>query len=208
MLLRSFVVFSLSAALFISCSNPAQDAQSSFDYSEKAQDFITKNEFDSALFYLDKTLELNPKNYKSLTWKSTIYVKLKQFDNAIANARQVVALQPHYAESWAYLGMLYDITGDSIQARSCYAQSISEFDERILKETDKKAKDINKLNRAASLVLIGKPEDAKFEYQNLILNSEIDTAYINSISGLTKEEYLNILFQKEENQLLSEPDTK
>ncbi len=146
--------------------------------------------FDSALYYLDKAIKIDTTYYVAYGNKCTVYCALKDFRNALLEIQKEIAVKPDLAEAWAFEGMLNDKLSDTLNANKCYKKSIEMFDERIRDPSKQKYLYENKLNRAISLILMGQEEAGRRELKKLKETNPNDKS-LDDFLSLTKQEYLD-----------------
>jgi len=159
----------------------------------KAIGFFRIQNYDSALVYLDKAINIDSTYYTAYSNKCEVYCALKDFQKALIESQKAVAVKPDLAEGWTFTGMLYDKTGDAADALKCYRKSIELFDERISNPAKQKSLEANKLNRALSLILMGQEETGRKELKKLKEAYPNDNT-LDGFLNLTKKEYLDQLF--------------
>jgi len=152
-------------------------------------------EIDSALKLLNKAIELDDNYYYAYSNRATIYVIQKNYKNAIEECELVLEMNPDFAESWVFAGMLYDRIDKPQKANEYYQKSIELFDNQIENSKDKQQVNIIKLNKAVSLILLGKDYDAKQELLKLKLEDP-ENFMIDEIMKLSKTDYLNQILGK------------
>jgi tetratricopeptide (TPR) repeat protein len=70
--------------------------------------YLSQNEDPKNILpFLDKAIELDPKNPSLYLVKGSFYEKFKDFDNAIATYKKAVEINPKYFEGWNNLGVVY-----------------------------------------------------------------------------------------------------
>ena len=92
--------------------------------------------------------------------------------------------------------MLYDFLGDTIKAKSFYKKSIEIFDQRISNPDKKKDLESNRLNRAFSLILVGKEKEGKEELKKL-KSENPDNIMINEFLKMNKQDYIRQIIGNE-----------
>ena len=61
----------------------------------------------NVLPYLDKAIELDPKNPSLYFVKGTFYEKFKEYENALVQYKKTVEINPNYVAGWVNLGVVY-----------------------------------------------------------------------------------------------------
>jgi len=92
--------------------------------------------------------------------------------------------------------MLYDFSGDTIKAKSYYEKSIEIYDQRISNPDKKQDLESNRLNRAFSLILIGKEKEGKEEFKNL-KSENPDNIIIDEFLKINKQDYIRQIIGNE-----------
>ncbi len=73
----------------------------------KGYDSYKDDRLKEALEKLSLAIESNPQNYEAYFWRARTYIRLRQFDNAIADLHQVVDINPRYSAAYDNLGWLF-----------------------------------------------------------------------------------------------------
>lgn len=104
--------------------------------------YISQNEDPKKVLpFLDKAIELDPKNPSLYFVKGTFYEKFKEFNNAIAAYTKSIEVNPKYFEGWCNLGVVYYNIGVEKVAETgkVDVNNQKEFD-RIMKLADEQFK--------------------------------------------------------------------
>lgn len=195
--LSSLILISIGLALTQCRSQEKKTAYNpeAIRLNSKATAFITAQNYDSALFYLDKAISIDSTYYTAYGNKCGVYCALKDFQKALTESQKAIAVKPDLAEGWTFAGMLYDKLGDTLNAIKCYRKSIELFDERISNPAKQKFLEANKLNRALSLILMGQEETGRSELKKLKEAYPNDNA-VDGLLNMTKKEYLDQQFDE------------
>jgi tetratricopeptide (TPR) repeat protein len=188
------VCFSL--VIIASCNRSNQSTKynrKSIELQGFAVHLIQNNQYDSALILLDKAIKLDTTYYLAYADKVEIFLKLKDFNHAISESKQLLNIKPDFAEGWQFEGLIYDLIGDSVNAIKDYYKSIDLFSERLLDPQKKKYIFNNKLNIAVSLLLARQEKSA---YDSL---RKIKEQYPDQITG---DEFLKLSRKDLFNQLM------
>ena len=77
------------------------------EYVDTGCSCLQKNDFEKAIEYFNKAIEINP-NYKfAYINRATAYAKLKKYQNAINDYNKVIDLDPHWAEAYQFRSITY-----------------------------------------------------------------------------------------------------
>lgn len=196
---KSLTLVLISTWLILTHSNcqekkPVYDPKA-IELNNKATKFIMTGEYDRALLYLDSAIHIDTTYYSAYANKCTAYCSLKDFKKALKESQMVTIVKPDLAEGWTFTGMLHDWLGDTENALKCYQKSIEIFDERISNPDKQKSLEGNRLNRAVSLILMGKEETGRNELKKLKKDYPNDK-FLDDFLKLTKKEYLEELFNE------------
>ena len=137
------------------------------EYNNRGVELMLQKEYDSALILFKKAAAVDETYYLPYSNMANIYLELGQADNALEASEKVIEIDPSLAEGWVYAGMLYQNQGNSLEAIKYYSKSIEIFDERISNPEMKDDLKINRLNRAFSLVLMGREKEGRDEMRKL-----------------------------------------
>jgi len=98
-------------------------------YLKKGNSFLNVSNYDKAIFYYQKTLELNPNHPDPWLNKGVIYYQLKRYDEALSHYDKAIALKPDYAEAFFNKGVIY------YQLKR-YDEALSHYDKAIALKPD------------------------------------------------------------------------
>jgi len=98
-------------------------------YLKKGNSFLKVSNYDKAIFYYQKTLELNPNHPDPWLNKGVIYYQLKRYDEALSHYDKAIALKPDYAEAFFNKGVIY------YQLKR-YDEALSHYDKAIALKPD------------------------------------------------------------------------
>jgi Putative Zn-dependent protease, contains TPR repeats len=152
--------------------------------------YISQNEDPkNVLPYLDKAIELDPKNPTLYFVKGTFYEKFNDPENAIASYSKSITINPKYFEGWCNLGVVYYNIGVKFydQSNKVDVNNQKEYD-RVIKLGDEQFKiALEKFLQAYSI----NPKD-KFVVENI---KNIYFRFRNESEDMKKkcEEFTNIL---------------
>ena len=166
------------------------------ELNNKAGKYYQIGEYDSALIFCDQAIELDKNYYLPHSNKVNIYLSRKDYKNALNESEFVLEKKPDLAEGWTLTGMLYDFWGDTIKAKSYYKKSIEIFDHRISNPDKKQDLESNRLNRAFSLILIGKEKEGKEEFKKL-KSENPDNIMIDEFLKINKQDYIRQIIGNE-----------
>lgn len=196
--MKRIITLCLIATVAISCTGQEKKENynsSAVEMNNKAVELMQSFKNDSALILFDKAIELDKTYYKPHANKVGIYLNRNDLNKALTECKTSLDLKPDYAEGWVLAGMLYDLKGETNNALKYYQKSIDLFDKRISDPDKKDNIKSNRLNRAMSLVLVGKDKEGKQEMSQL--KSEYpDMKIIDEFLKLNKKDYLNQLTHK------------
>ncbi len=182
----------LSIIILIACTSQTNK----YEYNPKAVklnnkggEFYQQGDYDSAIAYYNQAIELDSNYYLPHFNKVTIFLARKEYKNALKESELVNNKKPDLAEGWTFTGMIYDFLGDSLNAKSYYKHSIEIYDKRIINSNNKQSIEANKLNRAFSLILLGKENEGKAEFKSL-KSENPDPKMIDEFLKMNKKEYI------------------
>ncbi len=156
----------------------------------KAVEFIKIQNFDSALNYLNKAIEIDTTYYVAYGNRCSVYCSLKDFKKALVETQKEILVKPDLAEAWTFAGMLSDKLGDTLNATKYYKKSIEIFDDRISNPDKEKYLELNRLNRAISLILMGQKEIGRNEIKKIKAANPNDKS-LDDFFNLEKKDYLS-----------------
>ncbi len=105
-------------------AQPTEDVEDAGYFIKRSQSYANKKEFQSALNYADKALELQPQNWQAWYQKALVY-QLAGYDAAAARRYlQIIARRPDMIEARIGMGILYRKHGDFDLAEKEYEAAI------------------------------------------------------------------------------------
>ena len=197
--MRQLIITLLILTIFFSCTSQTEKTDynlKAIELNNKAGEYHQIGEYDSALYYFDKAIELDENYYLPHSNKVNIYLSRKDYKKALNESELALKKKPDLAEGWTITGMLYDFLGDTIKANSYYKQSIEIYDHRISNPDKKQDLESNRLNRAFSLILIGKEKEGKEEFKKLKLENP-DNILIDELLKINKQDYIRQIIGNE-----------
>ena len=158
--MRIFLSVLVLINLFIvGCPKPQQQQSKMEDvqnYNKLGISYGKKGQYDQAIFYFNKALEINPKIAVVYYNRGLAYDNKSQYDQAISDYTKAIELNQRYADAYYNSGLAYDNKSQYDQAISDYSKTIeidpkyaSAYNNRgfayfLLKEYDKAWNDFNK----------------------------------------------------------------
>ena len=139
-------------------------------YLKKGNSFFKVSNYDKAIFYYQKALELNPNHPVPLLNKGVIFDQLKRYDEALSHYDKAIALKPDYAEAFFNKGVIY-------HQLKRYDEALFHYDKAIaLKPDYSKAW----FNKGYAYFLTKLYDEALFHYDKAIaLKSDYAEAFFN-----------------------------
>ena len=90
----------------------------------KGYDHYKENRLKEALQELSLAIETHPENPEAYFWRARTFIRLEQYDKAVADLKTVVNLKPRYSPAYDNLGWLY-------MRRNDYDESLSNLNKSI-----------------------------------------------------------------------------
>ena len=197
-MMKRLMIVSLVVLLMASCSEKKINKSGKFDpeaiaLNNRAVKMIREYKNDSALIILDKAIKADETYYMPHSNKVTVYVNKADYKNALKESLLAVEKKPDLAEGWSMAGMLSDKVGDTIKSKEYYQKSVELFD-KLISDPQQKAKLVrNRLNRALSMILMGKEEEGRKEMIKLKEENPNDLA-VDEFSKVDRKEFINKFF--------------
>jgi tetratricopeptide (TPR) repeat protein len=98
-------------------------ALNSTDYSYIANFYMNMRDYDSAIKYYSKIVQINPKQLDALVCLGIANGAKNQFKAAISYLKQAAVIQPEGSQIYYYLSSAYKYSGDSINAEKFYQEA-------------------------------------------------------------------------------------
>lgn len=92
-------------------------------WNEKGNAALQNERSDSALYYYDQALAIDPENTYALYNKGLAYVLRQDYRNGNSYARRCLKYHPDYNPAWWLLGYSYDLTSKTDSAVYCLEQA-------------------------------------------------------------------------------------
>lgn len=77
------------------------------EYVNIGRDYFNKNNFNTAIEYFNKAIEINPNDKYAYFNRANAYLRLKEHQNAINDYNNVIELDPTYSEAFFNRGLIY-----------------------------------------------------------------------------------------------------
>lgn len=160
------------------------------------------NFYDQAIFYFNKTLEVDPNNYDCNLMLAESYAKLRQFDHAIRNYEQTIKIDFKNKDAYINLANLFQSLDLNLEAQNTLEKAIKIIGEeyKLLNNLGLIYKKKNKIEEAISIfkkILITRIDDPE-PYVNLSLSYFEKEDYVKSLEfidkAINKSNYLHELF--------------
>jgi tetratricopeptide (TPR) repeat protein len=160
------------------------------------------NFYEQAIFYFNKTLEVDPNNYDCNLMLAESYAKLRQFDHAIRNYEQTIKIDFKNKDAYINLANLFQSLDLNLEAQNTLEKAIKIIGEeyKLLNNLGLIYKKKNKIEEAISIfkkILITRIDDPE-PYVNLSLSYFEKEDYVKSLEfidkAITKSNYLHELF--------------
>lgn len=191
--MKRLIFLSLMGIFIWSCSQPGKKDvynPQSIELNNKAVKLLQNKSLDSALVLFDQAIALDSTYYLAHSNKVGIFMVKKEPEKALAEIETAIRLKPDLAEGWVSAGMFHEGMGDSLTAQAYFKKSVELFDQRIL--NPEKAEQVfgNKVNRAVSLILLGKEMEGKEELSKLKAENP-DNSFIDELLKRNKQDFIN-----------------
>lgn len=124
--IKSIFIFILLSVIIIPILfvlNQLGDIKLSSKYYKEGYDFYQKNNFSNAIDSLEKSVELNIKNYEALNLLGRAYLKEKDFENSKKFLIKAVEIKPDYFDAIIALATAFDKSEDLENAVKYYKKA-------------------------------------------------------------------------------------
>lgn len=194
----------LLSSIILSCSSNCEEIKKdnivikpeALEFNKKGLEFtgLANENMDSAFYYFNKAIEIDPNYSIPHSNKANLYIELGDEQNALSELKIVTELNPNLAEAWIQYGMALDYYGQKDESKLAYGRGVKIFNEKIETCSDEKERNNNVLNRGIALFLMGDPSYKK-DFKELKDNEDYQM-FINEVSKTSKEEMLNDLMKR------------
>ena len=92
-------------------------AQSVEDHLSSGQKYYKRGQYDKALAYLEKAIELNPNNPETYVALGSTYRFLGEFEQAIVQYKKALEIDPYCVYAYRDLGYTYGLLGEEEKER-------------------------------------------------------------------------------------------
>ena len=90
----------------------------------QGKDFDEKGQYDRAIGYYNKVIEINPRFTEAYKRRAGIYVIKGKYDKAISDCNKAIEINPRYTEAYNYRGLAYAYKGQYDKGISDYSKAI------------------------------------------------------------------------------------
>jgi Tfp pilus assembly protein PilF len=183
---KSFV----DSALVVFHTAAQKYSDKSFPYTGLGYIFYTLGETDSAAFYYDKAVKIDPKDKKSIQLLSTIHYNHKDYAQAKTYLEQYLTLDKDNLDIWKMLKTLYDMDGNEDKLFEAYSNlhRLDPSEPEYLLELGQAYAKMNNFPKATEILnkyIANNPDDYKgFRYLGLIYM--IEENYTEASKNLQK----------------------
>ena len=94
------------------------------ELSNQGENFIEEGQYDRAIAYLNKAIEINPRYAKAYSYRGSAYAGKGHYDKAISDCNKAIAINPRDAHAYGYRGIVHFNKGQ-------YDKAISDFNKAI-----------------------------------------------------------------------------
>lgn len=101
---------------------PAEDDGTTY-WNEKGNSALQNDLQDSALYYYDQALAIDPENMYALYNKGLAYILRQEYRRGNTLARRCLTYHPDYDPAWWLLGYSYDLTNETDSSLYCLEQA-------------------------------------------------------------------------------------
>jgi len=125
-----FILLSVIIILILFVLNQLGDIKLSSKYYKEGYDFYQKNNFSNAIDSLEKSVELNIRNYEALNLLGRAYLKEKDFENSKTSLIKALKIKPNFFDAIIALATAYEKSEDFENAIIYYekAQKLNQGD--------------------------------------------------------------------------------
>jgi len=132
-IIKSFFIFILISAIIISIlflSHQLEDMKLSKKYYSEGYNFYQKNNFPNAIDSLNKSVELNIRNYEALNLLGRAYLKEEDYESSKSFLIKAIKIKPDYFDAIIALATAFEKSEDFENAIEYYkkAQKLQEWD--------------------------------------------------------------------------------
>lgn len=154
--------------------NTTIDSQKANELNDKGVGFLMNSELDSALTLFDQAIKADKNFYKPYLNKASVFIKMKDFEKALAECETSLEKKSDYPEGIFMAGILCELTDKPKKAENYYRKSIDSYTQIINESNDSTVINAYKMSKAISKLFIG------------------DQTYLNDLAELQKIEDFKI----------------
>jgi Tfp pilus assembly protein PilF len=114
---RRFAMLAVIVTMASSCaerSSPSRASDSMDTLIKRGHDLVMIEDFDGALSAIDEALAIDPNSAMLLSKRAGVYVNLRRYPEAHADAERAVTLSPQSAEAWCARGYVRTIVAQDV----------------------------------------------------------------------------------------------
>jgi len=184
-----FLAITIMSLFFISCEKKAVDPKAR-KLNNKAIELMMDKNYDEALVILDQALLIQKKYLIAYGNKLTIYLEVKDFNNALLVAEAIQEIFPESAYGYFYKGMLLEKLGNIERSNETYKELVD-----LYKEIDFSNADFTVIESYCIALKLANMTEKLDQFtfmiiQNMLID-EADIDYISNIKNNPRMEYFD-----------------
>ncbi len=142
------------------------DMKKTYELNSRAELFAQFGHLDSALILYDQVIELDPNDYLPHSAKRSIYLSMKQFNNALKESENILQKASNFVYEWNFTGMLHEWLGDSETAMNHYQKAAEISKHKISNPTESDSINMYQYNLIVSYLLLEDETKRRAELKN------------------------------------------
>jgi tetratricopeptide (TPR) repeat protein len=151
-------------------------------------------DYQKAILLLDQAIKIDSNYFNAYYNELTFYCQLRQYDNAIQAAKQILRIRPNSPDYYGTIGGLYYRMGDTIKANEYFKDGLVLYDKMLdTMNTKNNYYDQLIINKATVLILIGDQTKGNMILKRLY-DGETDQKYkeiIEMVMNKSRQEILD-----------------
>lgn len=189
--MKNIIIVIILILSSLSCSN-TRNKEHAQEFNKKSIQFNQKQQYDSALVYMNSAINLDPENYLFQINKANVLLETKQFDQVIRTYEKALELNTK-ANVRLLLGELYAKKMDVEKSKMYFNDNIEFLNQQISTTTDQDVLNTLKVELIITKMQLGQERNGK-QLINALKKEFPDDEFIN-LTIDSYEDFMNNLYK-------------
>ena len=150
-------------------------------------------DYNKAISLLDQATQIDSNYLTAYANKLSFQLELKQFDKALATAKNLNRIKPEAPEYFVSIGLIYEHMGDTTSSNKFFNEAVNRYNKILdTMSTVNKDYDLLLMNKAVSLILVGQQQKGNDILKGLY-DKQKDESYREMLSSFMNKSRKDIL---------------